>query len=201
MIEQKYSKTEILPVLIPKAASETFSEHTPAGHVQIGDPYTQKKMHDFLLEAREDQHVAASTAAREAYFVDFAKAMLVEPLFCRLGKDFIDACIAFIGFCDQAMSQPRIFEHLPNKVRATAIADIIEQFAIIDALRFQVIPLNPELLHLFQNIAVGPNRITGAEFNDVIVDRIGQAFTADFIGGFEDRDLLNPAISQHASHG
>ena len=36
------------------AASETFSEHTPAGHVQIGDPYTQKKMHDFLLEAREE---------------------------------------------------------------------------------------------------------------------------------------------------
>ena len=36
------------------AASETFSENTPAGHVQIGDPYTQKKMHDFLLEAREE---------------------------------------------------------------------------------------------------------------------------------------------------
>ncbi|MFC1885488.1 AIR synthase-related protein [Thermodesulfobacteriota bacterium] len=35
------------------AASETFSEKTPAGHVQIGDPYTQKKMHDFLLEARD----------------------------------------------------------------------------------------------------------------------------------------------------
>jgi phosphoribosylformylglycinamidine synthase II len=35
------------------AASETFSEQTPAGHVQIGDPYTQKKMHDFLLEARD----------------------------------------------------------------------------------------------------------------------------------------------------
>ncbi|HEN21281.1 MAG TPA: phosphoribosylformylglycinamidine synthase, partial [Desulfobacteraceae bacterium] len=35
------------------AASETFSEHTPAGHVQIGDPYTQKKMHDFLIEARD----------------------------------------------------------------------------------------------------------------------------------------------------
>ncbi|MGD8716302.1 MAG: AIR synthase-related protein, partial [Desulfobacterales bacterium] len=35
------------------AASETFSEYTPAGHVQIGDPYTQKKMHDFLLEARD----------------------------------------------------------------------------------------------------------------------------------------------------
>lgn len=34
------------------AASEVFSEHTPAGHVQIGDPYTQKKMHDFLLQAR-----------------------------------------------------------------------------------------------------------------------------------------------------
>ena len=36
------------------ASSATFSEHTPAGHVQIGDPYTQKKMHDFLLEARDE---------------------------------------------------------------------------------------------------------------------------------------------------
>jgi phosphoribosylformylglycinamidine synthase II len=36
------------------ASSETFSEHTPAGHVQIGDPYTQKKMHDFLLDARDE---------------------------------------------------------------------------------------------------------------------------------------------------
>ncbi|MBW2430758.1 MAG: phosphoribosylformylglycinamidine synthase [Deltaproteobacteria bacterium] len=36
------------------ASSEPFSEHTPAGHVQIGDPYTQKKMHDFLLEARDE---------------------------------------------------------------------------------------------------------------------------------------------------
>jgi phosphoribosylformylglycinamidine synthase II len=35
------------------ASSEAFSEHTPAGHVQIGDPYTQKKMHDFLLQARD----------------------------------------------------------------------------------------------------------------------------------------------------
>jgi len=37
------------------AASETFTEHTPAGHVQIGDPYTQKKMHDFLLDARDQE--------------------------------------------------------------------------------------------------------------------------------------------------
>jgi phosphoribosylformylglycinamidine synthase len=36
------------------AASESYSEHTPSGHVQIGDPYTQKKMHDFLLEARDE---------------------------------------------------------------------------------------------------------------------------------------------------
>ncbi|GAB6096570.1 phosphoribosylformylglycinamidine synthase subunit PurS [Desulfatiferula olefinivorans] len=36
------------------ASSEVFSEHTPAGHVQIGDPYTQKKMHDFILEARDE---------------------------------------------------------------------------------------------------------------------------------------------------
>jgi phosphoribosylformylglycinamidine synthase len=35
-------------------SSEVFSAHTPAGHVQIGDPYTQKKMHDFLLEARDE---------------------------------------------------------------------------------------------------------------------------------------------------
>ncbi len=35
------------------ASSEVFSANTPAGHVQIGDPYTQKKMHDFLLEARD----------------------------------------------------------------------------------------------------------------------------------------------------
>ncbi len=43
------------------AASETYSEHTPAGHVQIGDPYTQKKMHDFLLEAREEGLIAYIT--------------------------------------------------------------------------------------------------------------------------------------------
>ena len=36
------------------ASSATFSENTPAGHVQIGDPYTQKKMQDFLLEARDE---------------------------------------------------------------------------------------------------------------------------------------------------
>lgn len=36
------------------ASSESYSASTPAGHVQIGDPYTQKKMHDFLLEARDE---------------------------------------------------------------------------------------------------------------------------------------------------
>ncbi len=36
------------------ASSESYSEHTPAGHVQIGDPYTQKKMHDFLLICRDE---------------------------------------------------------------------------------------------------------------------------------------------------
>lgn len=36
------------------ASSEIFSKTTPAGHVQIGDPYTQKKMHDFLLEVRDE---------------------------------------------------------------------------------------------------------------------------------------------------
>ena len=35
------------------ASSEIFSENTPSGHVQIGDPYTQKKMHDFILETRD----------------------------------------------------------------------------------------------------------------------------------------------------
>ncbi len=36
------------------ASSESYSENTPAGHVQIGDPYTQKKMQDFLLECRDE---------------------------------------------------------------------------------------------------------------------------------------------------
>ena len=36
------------------ASSQVYDEHTPAGHVQIGDPYTQKKMHDFLIQARDE---------------------------------------------------------------------------------------------------------------------------------------------------
>ena len=43
------------------ASSEEFGAHTPAGHVQIGDPYTQKKMHDFLLEARDLGYIAFIT--------------------------------------------------------------------------------------------------------------------------------------------
>ena len=43
------------------ASSEAYTEHTPAGHVQIGDPYTQKKMHDFLLEARDEGLIAFIT--------------------------------------------------------------------------------------------------------------------------------------------
>lgn len=35
------------------ASSEVSTPGTPVAHVQIGDPYTQKKMHDFLLEARD----------------------------------------------------------------------------------------------------------------------------------------------------
>jgi phosphoribosylformylglycinamidine synthase len=35
------------------AASEGFSKHTPAGHVQIGYPYGQKKMEGLILEARD----------------------------------------------------------------------------------------------------------------------------------------------------
>ncbi len=35
------------------ASSEVASPGTPAGHVQIGDPYTQKNVHDFLQEARD----------------------------------------------------------------------------------------------------------------------------------------------------
>jgi phosphoribosylformylglycinamidine synthase subunit PurSL len=35
------------------AASEIYHEGIPAGHVQIGDPYTQKKVHDFLIEVRD----------------------------------------------------------------------------------------------------------------------------------------------------
>jgi phosphoribosylformylglycinamidine synthase len=43
------------------ASSEVYSDNTPAGHVQIGDPYTQKKMHDFLIEARDEGIIAYIT--------------------------------------------------------------------------------------------------------------------------------------------
>ncbi|MGC9967470.1 MAG: AIR synthase-related protein [Syntrophobacteraceae bacterium] len=43
------------------ASSESYSANTPAGHVQIGDPYTQKKMHDFLLEARDEDLITFIT--------------------------------------------------------------------------------------------------------------------------------------------
>ena len=43
------------------ASSESYSEHTPAGHVQIGDPYTQKKMHDFLIEVRDEKLITFIT--------------------------------------------------------------------------------------------------------------------------------------------
>ena len=43
------------------ASSEVYSENTPAGHVQIGDPYTQKKMHDFLLICRDRGLIAFIT--------------------------------------------------------------------------------------------------------------------------------------------
>jgi len=36
------------------ASSEAYSDKTPAGHVQIGDPYTQKKVMDLILEARDE---------------------------------------------------------------------------------------------------------------------------------------------------
>lgn len=35
------------------AASEEYSKHTPAGHVQIGFPYGQKKMEGLIIEARD----------------------------------------------------------------------------------------------------------------------------------------------------
>ena len=34
-------------------SSLEFGEHITSGHVQIGDPFTQKKAHDFLMEARD----------------------------------------------------------------------------------------------------------------------------------------------------
>ena len=43
------------------ASSESYGANTPAGHVQIGDPYTQKKMADFLLEARDEDLITFIT--------------------------------------------------------------------------------------------------------------------------------------------
>jgi phosphoribosylformylglycinamidine synthase len=73
------------------ASSAEFSVNTPMGHVQIGDPYTQKKMHDFLLEARDQNLIRfitdngggglSSSVGESARFspgakVDLAKAPL-----------------------------------------------------------------------------------------------------------------------------
>ncbi len=35
-------------------ASLEFGDHITGSHVQIGDPFTQKKVHDFLMEARDE---------------------------------------------------------------------------------------------------------------------------------------------------
>ncbi len=43
------------------ASSSIYDENTPAGHVQIGDPYTQKKVHDFLVQARDQEMISFIT--------------------------------------------------------------------------------------------------------------------------------------------
>jgi phosphoribosylformylglycinamidine synthase subunit PurSL len=43
------------------ASSEVATPGTPAGHVQIGDPYTQKNVHDFLQEARDQGFISFIT--------------------------------------------------------------------------------------------------------------------------------------------
>jgi phosphoribosylformylglycinamidine synthase len=42
-------------------ASMGYGAHITAGHVQIGDPYTQKKVHDMLMEANEKDLVKGLT--------------------------------------------------------------------------------------------------------------------------------------------
>jgi len=42
------------------ASSEEYSEHTPSGHVQIGDPYTQKNLQEFVLDCLKEDLIAFS---------------------------------------------------------------------------------------------------------------------------------------------
>ncbi len=72
-------------------SSQEFNEHTPAGHVQIGDPYTQKNVQEFMLEALNEGLInfaqdsgaggTASAAGEMAQYSKGAKLDLSRDLF------------------------------------------------------------------------------------------------------------------------
>lgn len=73
------------------ASSQEFSETTPAGHVQIGDPYTQKNVQEFILDALDGELInfaqdggaggTASAAGEMAQYSGGAKIHLEKDLF------------------------------------------------------------------------------------------------------------------------
>jgi len=101
------------------ASSETFSEHTPAGHVQIGDPYTQKKMHDFLLEARDEGLIRfitdngggglSSSVGESARFSDGCEIRLEKV---PLKYDGLDQWEIWVSESQERMTVAVLSEHL-----------------------------------------------------------------------------------------
>ncbi|MFA4819478.1 MAG: AIR synthase-related protein [Candidatus Aenigmatarchaeota archaeon] len=72
-------------------SSQEFSEHTPAGHVQIGDPYTQKNVQEFMLEALEEGLInfaqdsgAGGTASAAGEMAQYSKGARLD-----LSKDLL----------------------------------------------------------------------------------------------------------------
>ena len=103
------------------ASSEIFSENTPAGHVQIGDPYTQKKMHDFLLEARDERLIRfitdngggglSSSVGESAFFSNGCEIDLEEV---PLKYDGLDQWEIWVSESQERMTVAIAPEHHPR---------------------------------------------------------------------------------------
>ena len=103
-----------------------FDEHTPAGHVQIGDPYTQKNVQEFILEALVEGIInfaqdsgaggTASAAGEMAQFANGATINLENDLFKYEGLASWEKLIS--------ESQERMFLAVSpeNSTRATELA-------------------------------------------------------------------------------
>lgn len=113
------------------ASSLEYSENTPAGHVQIGDPYTQKNVQEFLLEALEAGLInfaqdsgaggTASAAGEMATFSNGATVQLDSDLFKYTGLASWEKLVS--------ESQERMFLAVnPNKLEQ--LVDLAEKWSV-----------------------------------------------------------------------